>query len=197
MHIMKRSRKWPIKGAIRIGLVVLCLIGISSTVQSKNLGQVGPVYPIVEKAVDFEKLSQKRREETYKPLSLPNSLAERQQYLDLTYTVPRDITDAQGKIVYPKGYRYNPLAHRRFRTMLVIDGSDPRQVDWLDKLDVVADPMTRIVITQGDTGGLSQRFERRVYRLHPQAAKRFRIDSVPTIVQQKGAVLAVTTKPVD
>jgi hypothetical protein len=81
--------------------------------------------------------------------------------------------------------------------MLVINGSDARQVDWLDNLDDAADPMTRIVITQGGTAGLSQRYQRRVYRLHPQAAKRFRIDSVPTIVQQKGAVLAVTTKPVD
>ncbi len=193
---MKRSRKWPIKGAFRIGLFVLCLIGISSTVQSKNLGQVGPVYPIVEKAFDFVKLSQKPREETYKPLSLPNALAESEQYLDLTYKAPRDITDANGNIIYPKGYRYKPLAHRRFRTMIIIDGSDARQVDWLDNLDDVADPMTRIMITQGDTASLSRRFERRVYRLHPQVARRFRIDSVPTIVKQKGEVLAVTTEPV-
>ena len=111
--------------------------------------------------------------------------------------MPQDITDAEGKVLYPKGYRFNPLEHRRFRTMIVIDGSDAKQVGWAENLEDAADPMTRIVITQGDKAAVSRRFKRRVYRLHPQVAERYRIASVPAIVKQKGAVLAVTTIPVN
>ena len=110
--------------------------------------------------------------------------------------MPRDITDADGKVLYPKGYRFNPLEHRRFRTMVVINGSDAKQMDWADSLEDAADPMTRIVITQGDKAAVSLRFKRRVYRLHPQVAQRYRITSVPAIVKQKGAVLAVTAIPI-
>lgn len=195
---MKRFKNWPIKGAIRIGLLAGCLIGALAPAQAKNLGQAGPVYPIVETSIgQRQEPDQKRRSHTFSPLSLPISLAETSQYLDLSYTVPRDITDAEGKVLYSKGYRFNPLEHRRFRTMVVIDGSDAKQIDWAENLEDAADPMTRIVITRGDKTAVSRRFKRQVYRLHPQVAERYRIASVPAIVQQKGAVLAVTTIPVN
>jgi conjugal transfer pilus assembly protein TraW len=198
VNIMRQSKNWPIKGAISIGLLVWCLFGNLSAVQAKNLGQVGPVYAIIETGVvDAKKISQKRRFNTLKPLSLPTALAERKLYLDLSYTVPQDIADAEGNIIYPEGYRFNPLEHRRFRTMIVIDGSDESQVDWADNLEDTADPMTRIVITQGDIAAVSKRLKRRVYRLHPQVAQRFRIENVPTIVQQKGVVLAVKAIPLN
>ena len=194
---MRRSKNWPIKGAIRIGLLAGFLIATLGAVQAKNLGQAGPVYPIIEKSViERQEPNQKHRLPSFEPMSLPTALTETEQYLDLSYTVPQDITDAEGNIIYPEGYRFNPLEHRRFRTMIVIDGGDERQVDWVDNLKDSADPMTRIVITQGDMAAVSQRFKRRVYRLHPQVAQRFRIENVPTIVQQKGAVLAVKAIPI-
>jgi conjugal transfer pilus assembly protein TraW len=195
---MRQSKNWPIKGAINIGLLAWCLVGNMSVVQAKNLGQVGPVYPIIETSViEVKKPGQKRRFNILEPLSLPTVLVERKLYLDLSYTVPQDITDAKGNIVYPEGYRFNPLEHRRFRTIIVIDGNDKSQMDWAHNLKDAADPMTRIVITQGDIAAVSKRFKRRVYRLHPQVAQRFRIENVPTIVQQKGAILAVKATPVN
>ena len=193
---MRRFKNWPTKGAIRIILLAVYLAGTVGAVQAKNLGQAGPVYPIVETSVvKVQKSIQKRRSNILELLSMPTALVESEQYLDLSYTVPHDITDAEGNIIYPEGYRFNPLEHRRFRTMIVIDGSDAKQVDWAGNLENAADPMTRIVITQGDKAAVSKRFKRQVYRLHPQEAQRFRIKNVPTIVQQKGAVLAVKTIP--
>ena len=195
---MRRSKNWPIKGAISLGLLAGFLIGTLGAVQAKNLGQAGQVYPIIETSViERQKPNQKQRSQSFNPISLPTALTETEQHLNLSYTVPWDITDAEGNIIYPEGYRFNPLEHRRFRTMIVIDGSDESQVDWADKLEGIADPMTRIVITQGEIAAVSQRFKRRVYRLHPQVAQRFRIENVPTIVQQKGAVLAVKAIPVN
>ncbi len=193
---MKRFKSSPIKGVFSIGVLVICLVVIEMDVQAKNLGRVGPVYPIVEKAVTPDQDSSDHRPQPPYPMSLPVALAETQEFLDLTYTVPWDIADAKGNIVYPKGYRYNPLAHRRFRTMIVIDGSEPNQIDWALHLEQTSDPMTRVVITQGNPKDVSQRFNRRVYRLHPKLAQRFGIKNVPTIVQQKGEILAVTSKPV-
>ncbi len=189
---MRRSKNWPIKGAISLGLLAGFLIGTLGAVQAKNIGQAGPVYPIIETSViERQKPNQKQRSQSFETMSLPTALTETEQLLDLSYTVPWDITDAEGEVLYPKGYRFNPLEHRRFRTMIVIDGSDESQLNWADNLEDSADPMTRIVITQGNIAAVSKRFKRRVYRLHPHVAQRFRIETVPTIVQQKGAVLAV------
>ena len=193
---MKRFKSSPVKGIIEIGVLVLCLFMNIGNVQAKDLGRVGPVYPISEKTVVLSKNSQSQRDKPPTPLTLPVASVETKHFLDLTYTVPWDITDAEGNIAYPKGYRYNPLANRRFRTMIVIDAREPDQLDWVDHAEDAAEPMTRIVITRGDLAAVSRRFNRHVYRLHPQVAKRFGIESLPTIVQQKGAVLAVTSIPV-
>jgi conjugal transfer pilus assembly protein TraW len=193
---MRRFEGSPVKGVIEMGFLVFCLFMSKGDVQARNLGSVGPVYPIVEKSVALPKSSNDSRPNPLGPMTLPTTSVETEQFLDLTYTVPWDITDAEGNIVYPKGYRYNPLTHRRFRTMIVIDGSMPKQLDWADHVEGAADPMTRIVITRGDLAAVSRRFNRHVYRLHPQVAKRFGIETVPTIIQQKGEVLAVTSTPV-
>ncbi len=106
---MRRSKKWPIKGAIRTGLLAGCLVGNLSDVQAKNLGQVGPVYSIIETSVvKVQKSTQKRRSNIIEPLSLPTALVETEQYLDLSYTVPRDITDAKGISFTPKGIASTP-----------------------------------------------------------------------------------------
>ncbi len=193
---MKRFKNSPAKGFIEIGLLALCLLIDKEDAQAKNLGCVGPTYPIVEKSVSVSESGRSRQYNPPAPMTLPAALTEREQFLDLTYTVPWDIADAEGNIVYPKGYRYNPLAHRQFRTMIVIDGSKPKQLDWAIHVEEVSDPMTRIVITQGDLTAVSRQFHRRIYRLHPWVAQRFGIESVPTLIRQKGAVLAATSIPV-
>ena len=81
--------------------------------------------------------------------------------------------------------------------MIAIDGSDDRQIAWLEAFKDTADPMTRIVITEGDKAALFRRLNHPVYRLHPQVAERFHITSVPTVIQQKGETLAVTAIPVE
>ena len=69
---MKRFKNWPIKGAIRIGLLAGYLVGTLGAVQAKNLGQAGPVYPIIETSVrQRQEPNQKRRSQSFAPLSLP------------------------------------------------------------------------------------------------------------------------------
>ena len=193
---MKRFKSSPIKGVIEISFLVLCLFMNEGFVHARDLGRVGQVYPIIEESVTLPESGNDRQPNPLGPMTLPTASVEMEQFLDLTYTVPWDIADAEGNIVYPKGYRYNPLTNRRFRTMIIIDGSKSDQLDWAEHAESAADPMTRIVTTQGDLAAVSRRFNRRVYRLHPQVAERFGIKTVPTIVQQKGAVLAVTSTPV-
>ncbi len=196
---MKPSKNWPISGVIKAGLTALLLVcPLCNGAQGKDLGQVGPVYPIAEQTA-----AQRNREKpieqpgNHTTLSLPVSNTATEHYLDLTYTVPADITDETGKVIYPKGYQFNPLEHRRFRTLIAIDGSDDRQIEWLETLEDAADPMTRIVITKGDKAALFRRLNHPVYRLHPQVAERFHITSVPTVIRQKGETLAVTAIPIE
>lgn len=167
-------------------------------VQAKSLGQVGPVYPIIEKTVTERSApNHNRQPKKIASVLLPTASADAKHYLDLSYTVPRDITNADGNVIYQKGYRFNPLEHRRFRTMIVINATDDKQLDWVETIAAAADPMTRIVITEGNQAEASTRFKRRVYRLHPQVAKRYHITKVPTIVQQKGDFIEVSEKRID
>ena len=195
---MRRSKSWPINAGISICLMMgWGMVGETPT-HARDLGQVGDVYPIVEKSAR-ERNRQHTLSNNGQPahVELPVTVTHGEHYLDLSYTVPRDITDDKGNILYPKGYRFNPLAHRRFRPMIVIDGTDTRQLNWAATVEAVGNPMTRIVITNGNKAEVSRYFKRRVYRLHPQVARRYRITSVPTIIQQKGATLAVRSIPVD
>jgi len=37
----------------------------------------------------------------------------------MTYTLKEDITGADGKVIYPKGYQYNPMEYMFMRRIIV------------------------------------------------------------------------------
>jgi len=73
----------------------------------------------------------------YKPADLqqlPKATKDNQKIVDMTYTLPADLLDADGKTIYPKGFTFNPLDYVTFRRGLVIlNGNDSEQLRWFEK----------------------------------------------------------------
>ncbi len=92
-----------------------------------DLGTVGRVYPIAEKdclneirekakKLDWEKIRDESIEmaKNYKPenlVKLPKATQDKTFLVDMSYTLGNDIPDKDGKIIYHKGYRFNPLEY--------------------------------------------------------------------------------------
>ena len=114
----------------------------------KDLGTAGTVYSIIEPDLLAE-LRQYARTRTpspemqqqerahYQPKDLrrlPKATADRSFEVDMTYTLTHEVTDGSGHVLYPRGFKVNPLQYVNFTGgLVVIDGSDPRQVEWFEK----------------------------------------------------------------
>lgn len=173
-----------------------------------DLGTVGRVYPIAEKdclneirekakKLDWEKIRDESIEmaKNYKPenlVKLPKATQDRTFLVDMSYTLGNDIPDKDGKIIYPKGYRFNPLEYIDYPIKLVvIDGSDSDQVAWFRNSPYAKDYHVRLLITDGYHIELREKLNRPIYYAHRLIVERLQLDRLPCIVIQKGVHMEV------
>jgi conjugal transfer pilus assembly protein TraW len=173
-----------------------------------DLGTVGRVYPIAEKdclneirekvkKLDWEKIRDESIEmaKNYKPenlVKLPKATQDRTFLVDMSYTLGNDIPDKDGKIIYPKGYRFNPLEYIDYPIKLVvIDGSDSCQVAWFQNSPYAKDYHARLLITDGYHVELREKLNRPIYYAHRLIVERLQLDRLPCIVIQKGVHMEV------
>ena len=113
---------------------LLMLLFIAPIIQAKNLGNVGPVYPIGEinmldwihaRLASYAQNGQLEAmqtalkatvaEQVKRPQSshqLTTTVQPRSFYVDPTLTLGIDVKDNQGNVIYPKGLKINPLDKR-------------------------------------------------------------------------------------
>jgi conjugal transfer pilus assembly protein TraW len=169
---------------------------------------VGRVYPINEKdclneikekakKLDWEKIREKSIEKAknYKPenlAKLPKATQDRTFLVDMSYTLENDIPNGEGGIIYPKGYRFNPLEYIDYPIKLVIiDGSDSDQVAWFQNSSYAKDYRVRLLITDGYHFELREKLKRPVFYAHRLIVERLQLDKLPCIVIQKGVHMEV------
>jgi len=177
----------------------------------KSLGAFGTVYGIAErdalqeieekaKRVDWGKYFDKKKWEKkirgYRPQnirSLPAATKDRVRRVDPTYTLPFDIPDGKGGILYPAGYTFNPLDYIFLsRVLVVIDGGRREQVTWLKSLGYFRDMKTMVLLTGGNYYDLSKELRVPVYYLDDILAERLGIERVPSVAVQKGNRMEVS-----
>lgn len=193
-----------------LSLILIFSLGCH-TAEAKNLGVHGRTYEIAEPdalkeiknraaAIDWSKYFGRDKLESkvrnYKPKDLkklPVAHEDRVRLVDMTWTLPFDIPDATGKIAIPKGTRYNPAQHRFMHTILVvIDGNDRRQVEWLKSLSFLKDPRVRVLLSDGNYYNLAKELKMAVFYANGVVVDRFQIEAVPSIVVQKGPFMEVS-----
>lgn len=176
----------------------------------KNLGVIGNVYQIKEKdpipimkeraaKIDWEKVKEgvvdRAKKRSFRPdnstIMLPKADKNRKRVVDPTLELEWDIYGADGKVAYPKGTKINPGDYVRLsRTIVIIDASDPSQVDWFVKrwgksINVV------LLVSDGDLVGVIEKLNRRVFWLNDLMVKRFQIEKVPSEIKQVGNLIEI------
>jgi len=190
----------------------LLLAGVATAAYSADLGTFGATYPIVEQDVmdriqDYiakqdwarkqEELRKKARNhiENYQPQglkSLPVVTKDDSYSVDMTWTLPVDISDGKGGIIYPKGFTFNPLEHVYYtRTLVFIDASDKRQVDWLAASPFLKKVDARILLTGGSYYEFMKKYKRHVFYANRRIIDRLGIRAVPAVAVQQGTKMVV------
>lgn len=187
-------------------LTILFLIAATPTLAgtTKNLGIVGAVYSISEPDLlvelrDYVQIpnieKQFQEQAHYQPKDmrkLPKAKQDRTFDVDMTYTLTHDLTDGSGHVLYPRGFKVNPLQYVNFvGGVVVIDGSDPKQVEWFEKSHYYPNELAILLLSDGYALELTRKLKRPVYYLTDIIAKRFRLTAVPSIVVKKGNDMSV------
>ncbi|EJL6307337.1 TPA: hypothetical protein AB5C39_001806 [Vibrio mimicus] len=181
-------------------LVYTCLLLATSAWATEQIGQTysiaeGDMLKDVEKAVeqtDWQKVLTKDQDSwgAFSGVSLPAAKEDNVRRFIPWYTTEFEIRDPRnGSVLYPKGFTFNPLQYVTMPWRVVV--VSPDQDDWL--LANVR-PTDEVIYTNGNvlkkTSDLA--LNRRVYVLNPPVVERFKLRSVPSIVEQHDKSMQVT-----
>jgi conjugal transfer pilus assembly protein TraW len=196
-------------------LLVAALLVVGGTAGAVDLGTMGPTYEIAEPhllAFIEQRLREKERSGELKRLAeaarargidtvrqpppvegLRTTERPRTFYIDPSFTLDRNITDPQGRLLFAAGTRKNPLEVVSLsRHLLFFDARDPRQVKHARELNGRYAGRIKPILTGGSYLDLMKAWRVPVY--YDQAGtltRRFGIRQVPALVSQDGLRLRI------
>lgn len=172
----------------------------------KELVTTGKTYPIAERdaleeveerarTVDWQRHLKAIKPGNYRPnnlTKLPRVRRNNKFLVDMTYTLENDIVNDRGELLYPRGYRFNPLDFVSFKkTLVVINGEDQDQVQWFQSSSLAERMDVSLFITQGSSTDLSRKIKRPVFYATTPFVGRFQLKVVPSVVKVKGREMEV------
>jgi conjugal transfer pilus assembly protein TraW len=190
---------------IVLQVLILCALYVCPA-QAKVIGTFGQVYPIAEpdalmeieeraRSINWQSILDKEKPEDFRPsnlVELPRARHNRSFLVDMTYTLEFDVPDGRGGILYPRGYRFNPLDYVPFNQALVIlDGDDPDQLAWLQKSSLLNEPNSMILLTRGAFSTVGKHLGRAIFYADRRIVKRFNLAAVPSVVTKRGRLMEV------
>lgn len=199
-------------------LAAFCALVIATQVvlaQAEDLGVIGKTYDIAERDLieamkdklrQMEKTGElAKKQDEYKnrvmsgiehPKPIPGIQATETantHYYDPSIVTDKDIADATGKILYPRGTRVNPLDYIGWnKYLLFVDGRDQKQLDLTKRITAASDRPVKLVLVAGEPLNLMRRWKTQVY--YDQGGiltRRFAITRVPAMVRQEGRRLRI------
>lgn len=195
--------------------ILVAAVAIAHTASALDLGVIGPTYPVAERHLlqqIQERLREKERsgelraiEETARqravdrvnsPLPVPGlqtTQVARTFYLDPTFTLPYNVLDPEGRLLFAAGTRKNPLEVVRLsRRLLFFDARDRRQVRQARALMATHGGLVKPILTAGSYLDLMRTWRTPVYYdQQGLLTRRFGIRQVPALVSQEGLQLRV------
>lgn len=214
---MKRSLIRIRLAALRLGSA--CVLGLVSLVspraQAADLGTIGPTYAISEpnllafiaqrlqdkaRSGEMARLQAQARERGIQAVRQPLPVAglrttqrPRTFYFDPSFTLDRNILDAQGHILFTAGTRHNPLDIVSLsKHLLFFDARDRRQVTRARDLIATYQGRVKPILTAGSYLDLMKAWRTPVYYDQQGAlTHRFGITQVPALVSQDGLRLRI------
>lgn len=164
---------------------------------------IGPVYEIKERDIievikeraakfDTQGYLKKQYEKAFHPDSLEVPFVEKNnvRYIDPTSEVSSEIKDSEGNTMYPAGHRFNILDTIQLRPHLFIDGTDPKQIQLIEKF-VERNNFLVVNLTAGDVMETRKLTNVPVYFASQLMLQRFGVEKVPSFIVQEGNRLKV------
>ena len=112
--------------------------------------------------------------------------------VDLTHTLEEDVQDANGQVLYPAGFTFNPLQYVSLSgALVVIDGSDPEQVAWFKGSPYGTNRRALLLLSGGLAALLRDELRRPVAYLTEDIARRLQLRAVPSIVVERDNQLEI------
>lgn len=149
---------------------------------------------------DKDKINTKLKQEKDKALKwkpqqekLTVAAKNRVFYPDMTYVVPDDIKDTNGRIMYPKGYKFNPADYVRMtQTIVIIDATNKLQIAWAKKNKYLDDMKYMVLLNDGNAYEMQKKYKKPFYYIDKKFSDKFKITSTPSLVQQVGNKIQVS-----
>ena len=193
-------------------ILALLLAGVSPARAREivQLEPVGPTSAVIETdlgealrqravRVDVEQL--RHAQARYQPANLhalPRATKDAITMVDLTHTLEQDVQDANGQVLYPAGFTFNPLRYVSLSgALVVIDGSDPEQVAWFKGSPYGANRRALLLLSGGLAAALRDELQRPVAYLTEDIAQRLQLRAVPSVVMEQDQHLTVREVLID
>ena len=193
-------------------MVIATQVGLA---HAEDLGVIGKTYNIAERDLieamkdklrQMEKTGElAKKQDEYKtrvmsgiepPRPIPGiqaTVTANTHYYDPSIVTDKDIADATGKILYPRGTRVNPLDYIGWnKYLLFVDGRDQKQLDLTKRITAASDRPVKLVLVAGEPLNLMRKWKKQVY--YDQGGiltRRFAITRVPAMVRQEGRRLRI------
>jgi conjugal transfer pilus assembly protein TraW len=190
-----------------LSIVASLALNAGSVTKIENTGDVFPIkeeniVDLIKEHVEnnkdkiqakFDKLREEQKEkiQAYKPPDLSIELSPAREdairYPDPSYTLKENIMDAEGKVLYPKGYKFNPLHYINMTDRYVFfDYTRPEQVQWIKEKKYDEQLNVRLIVTNGRIFDAMKDFGREIFYANDLILKRFDVQATPTLAYQEG-----------
>ena len=199
---------------LRMAVAVSCSLAIHCA-HARDLGVIGPFYPITEPSLieviqsklremqlsggldRLQRESQARiRREVEQPApvaGITKTTRARSFHFDPSIEVPYPITDADGRVIVAPGTRVNPLEVVSLsRPLLFIDARDTTQLNKAQRLLAERKGQVKLILTGGSYLELMRRWKLAVfYDQQGHLTTQLGIRHVPALVTQDGKRLRI------
>ena len=186
------------------GTLLLACLPLARAGEIVQLEPVGPTSAVIEsdlaeelrqRAVNVDVEQLRSAQARYQPANLqalPRATKDTTTRVDLTHTLEQDLIDAQGTILYPAGFTFNPLRYVSLTSALVvIDGSDPEQVAWFKGSPYGSNRRALLLLSGGLAVALRDELRRPVAYLTEDIARRLQLRAVPSVVVERDNQLVI------
>lgn len=194
---------------IILGIVFLFFL-VQPLVYAAKEGKVlGKTYEIVEpdayeeileavKKVNLEKYRKALRERIRQlaivgdEFKLPYAKETKTRYYEPRYELPFEIKDEKGRIIYPKGFTFNPLQYMSlYGSFIFFDARNALHLNWLKKGDYTKRLDVMLIAVRGDIIEAERVLKVPVYKATKSIIERFDVKRIPCIIRQNGKYLEI------
>jgi len=199
----------------RLPISLLFLFLSSSAVFAEDLGIIGPVYEIAERDLieviqdrlrameangELDAMQDEYREKVIAGIERPRPVpgvvhaeSSLTNFIDPTYTLDRDVVDEQGRVIFERGMKINPLDYAGLNKVLVFfDGDNEEQKAFVLRLVEDEALPVKPILVAGAPLELMREWQREVFfDQGGTLARYFKINGSPAVVRQEGKRLRV------